>query len=60
MHKFGQQSVDEKLLFLFKIYDLNDDGLIQISELYNVIEALHRLAICDRAEKREKCAVNHH
>ena len=29
MHQFAGNTVDEKVLFLFKIYDLDDDGLLQ-------------------------------
>lgn len=39
MHQFAGQSSDEKLVFLFKVYDLDDDGLIQQSDLREVMKA---------------------
>ncbi|KFM67739.1 hypothetical protein X975_13448, partial [Stegodyphus mimosarum] len=37
MRCFSQQSPAEKLRYLFDVYDLNNDGTIQFSELRNVI-----------------------
>ncbi|XP_018332506.1 NADPH oxidase 5 [Agrilus planipennis] len=39
MHQFAGQSPEDKIRFLFKVYDLDGDGLIQIKELQHVIRA---------------------
>lgn len=39
MHQFSGQGEDEKISFLFKVYDLNDDGLIDESDLREVMKA---------------------
>ncbi|XP_043227823.1 NADPH oxidase 5-like isoform X2 [Amphibalanus amphitrite] len=39
MHQFAGQSHDDKIRFLFKVYDLDGDGLIQHNELQHVIHA---------------------
>lgn len=39
MHQFAGQSVDDKIRFLFKIYDIDGDGLIQHKELQHVMRA---------------------
>jgi len=39
MHQFAGNGADEKLVFLFKVYDLDDDGLIQQSDLREVMKA---------------------
>jgi len=39
MHQFSGQGDDEKISFLFKVYDLNDDGLIDESDLREVMKA---------------------
>ena len=37
MHQFSQQGDQEKLLFLFKVYDTNGDGRIDEGELRDII-----------------------
>ncbi|XP_024085279.1 NADPH oxidase 5 [Cimex lectularius] len=39
MHQFAGQSPDDKMKFLFKVYDLDGDGLIQHRELQHVMRA---------------------
>nr|CAD7426043.1 unnamed protein product [Timema monikensis] len=39
MHQFAGQSPDDKIRFLFKVYDLDGDGLIQDRELQHVMRA---------------------
>nr|XP_018898413.1 PREDICTED: NADPH oxidase 5 [Bemisia tabaci]XP_018898414.1 PREDICTED: NADPH oxidase 5 [Bemisia tabaci] len=39
MHQFAGQTPDDKIRFLFKVYDLDGDGLIQRRELQNVMRA---------------------
>lgn len=39
MHQFAGQSPDDKIRFLFKVYDLDGDGLIQHKELQHVMRA---------------------
>ncbi|KAL1130042.1 hypothetical protein AAG570_012985 [Ranatra chinensis] len=39
MHQFTGQSPDDKMKFLFKVYDLDGDGLIQHRELQHVMRA---------------------
>ncbi|XP_023719097.1 NADPH oxidase 5 isoform X2 [Cryptotermes secundus] len=39
MHQFAGQSPDDKIRFLFKVYDLDGDGLIQHRELQHVMRA---------------------
>ncbi|XP_049831292.1 NADPH oxidase 5 [Schistocerca gregaria] len=39
MHQFAGQSPDDKIKFLFKVYDLDGDGLIQHRELQHVMRA---------------------
>ncbi|XP_049880958.1 NADPH oxidase 5 [Pectinophora gossypiella] len=39
MHRFAGQTPDDKLRFLFKVYDLDGDGLIQHRELQHVMRA---------------------
>ncbi|XP_065338491.1 NADPH oxidase 5 isoform X1 [Cloeon dipterum] len=39
MHQFAGQSTDDKIRFLFKVYDLDGDGLIQHKELQHVMRA---------------------
>ncbi|XP_043193390.1 NADPH oxidase 5-like isoform X4 [Amphibalanus amphitrite] len=39
MHQFAGQSHDDKIRFLFKVYDLDGDGLIQHRELQHVMHA---------------------
>jgi len=39
MHQFSGQGDDEKISFLFKVYDLNDDGLIDEADLREVMKA---------------------
>ncbi|XP_038218084.1 NADPH oxidase 5 [Zerene cesonia] len=39
VHRFGRQSPEEKIRFLFKVYDLDGDGLIQHRELLHVMRA---------------------
>lgn len=39
MHQFSGQGDDEKISFLFKVYDLNDDGMIDESDLREVMKA---------------------
>ncbi|CAO1338201.1 unnamed protein product [Diamesa serratosioi] len=39
MHQFAGQSTDNKIKFLFKVYDLDGDGLIQQQELQHVMRA---------------------
>lgn len=39
MHQFAGQSPDDKIKFLFKVYDLDGDGLIQQGELQHVMRA---------------------
>ncbi|XP_044571616.1 NADPH oxidase 5 isoform X3 [Drosophila ananassae] len=37
IHQFSGQSADDKIRFLFKVYDIDGDGLIQHKELHDVI-----------------------
>jgi Ca2+-binding EF-hand superfamily protein len=39
MHQFAGQEPDDKLRFLFKIYDVDGDGSIQCEELGKVMRA---------------------
>lgn len=39
MHQFAGQTPDDKIRFLFKIYDIDGDGLIQHKELQHVMRA---------------------
>ncbi|KAG8288595.1 NADPH oxidase 5 [Homalodisca vitripennis] len=39
MHQFAGKSPDDKIRFLFKVYDLDGDGLIQHRELQHVMKA---------------------
>ncbi|XP_063908421.1 NADPH oxidase 5 isoform X3 [Zophobas morio] len=39
MHQFAGQTPDDKIRFLFKVYDLDGDGLIQHKELQHVMRA---------------------
>lgn len=39
MHQFSGQSSENKIKFLFKVYDLDGDGLIQHEELLHVMRA---------------------
>ncbi|CAG4972387.1 unnamed protein product [Colias eurytheme] len=39
VHRFGRQAPEEKIRFLFKVYDLDGDGLIQHRELLHVMRA---------------------
>ncbi|KAK6643680.1 hypothetical protein RUM43_005190 [Polyplax serrata] len=39
MHQFAGQTSDDKIRFLFKVYDLDGDGLIQHKELQHVMRA---------------------
>ncbi|XP_059475069.1 NADPH oxidase 5 isoform X2 [Neocloeon triangulifer] len=39
MHQFAGQSTGDKIRFLFKVYDLDGDGLIQHKELQHVMRA---------------------
>ncbi|XP_017779285.1 PREDICTED: NADPH oxidase 5 [Nicrophorus vespilloides] len=39
MHQFAGQSPEDKIRFLFKVYDLDGDGLIQHKELQHVMRA---------------------
>lgn len=39
MHQFAGKSPDDKIRFLFKVYDLDGDGLIQHRELQHVMRA---------------------
>ncbi|XP_071440439.1 NADPH oxidase 5 [Hetaerina americana] len=39
MHQFAGQSPDDKIRFLFKVYDIDGDGLIQHRELQHVMRA---------------------
>ncbi|XP_028035380.1 NADPH oxidase 5 [Bombyx mandarina] len=39
VHRFAGQSPDDKIRFLFKVYDLDGDGLIQHRELQHVMRA---------------------
>ncbi|GAB0100610.1 uncharacterized protein DMENIID0001_166720 [Sergentomyia squamirostris] len=39
MHQFAGQSPEDKIKFLFKVYDLDGDGLIQHRELQHVMRA---------------------
>lgn len=39
MHQFSGQSKESKIAFLFKVYDLDGDGLIQHEELQHVMRA---------------------
>ncbi|XP_044737262.1 NADPH oxidase 5-like [Chrysoperla carnea] len=39
MHQFAGQTPDDKIKFLFKVYDLDGDGLIQPKELQHVMRA---------------------
>ncbi|XP_072389152.1 NADPH oxidase 5 isoform X1 [Diabrotica undecimpunctata] len=39
MHQFAGQTPDDKIRFLFKVYDLDGDGLIQLRELQHVMRA---------------------
>jgi Ca2+-binding EF-hand superfamily protein len=39
MHQFSGQSKENKIKFLFKVYDLDGDGLIQHEELQHVMRA---------------------
>ncbi|KAG7170629.1 NADPH oxidase 5-like 1, partial [Homarus americanus] len=39
MHQFAGKSPNDKIKFLFKVYDLDGDGLIQQSELQKVMKA---------------------
>lgn len=38
-HQFAGQSSESKIKFLFKVYDLDGDGLIQHEELQHVMRA---------------------
>ncbi|XP_052743214.1 NADPH oxidase 5 [Bicyclus anynana] len=39
VHRFGSQTPEDKIRFLFKVYDLDGDGLIQHRELQHVMRA---------------------
>ncbi|XP_037826147.1 uncharacterized protein LOC119614118 isoform X2 [Lucilia sericata] len=39
INQFSGQSADDKIRFLFKVYDIDGDGLIQHKELHDVIRA---------------------
>lgn len=39
MHQFAGKEPDDKLRFLFKIYDVDGDGSIQCEELGKVMRA---------------------
>ena len=39
MHQFAGQTADDKMKFLFKVYDIDGDGLIQEAELQHVMRA---------------------
>lgn len=39
MHKFAGQDADDKIRFLFKVYDVDGDGVIRCEELGKVIRA---------------------
>ncbi|CAH1983350.1 unnamed protein product [Acanthoscelides obtectus] len=39
MHQFAGQTTEDKIRFLFKVYDLDGDGLIQHKELQHVMRA---------------------
>ncbi|CAH2251821.1 jg13788 [Pararge aegeria aegeria] len=39
VHRFGRQTPEDKIRFLFKVYDLDGDGLIQHRELQHVMRA---------------------
>jgi len=39
MHQFAGQTPDDKIKFLFKVYDIDGDGLIQEAELQHVMRA---------------------
>ncbi|KAJ9589563.1 hypothetical protein L9F63_017228, partial [Diploptera punctata] len=39
MHQFAGQSPDDKIRFLFRVYDIDGDGLIQHRELQHVMRA---------------------
>ncbi|CAH1124314.1 unnamed protein product [Ceutorhynchus assimilis] len=39
MHQFAGQTPDDKIRFLFKVYDIDGDGLIQHKELQHVMRA---------------------
>ncbi|XP_046833687.1 NADPH oxidase 5 [Vespa crabro] len=39
MHEFAGKSADDKIKFLFKVYDIDGDGLIQHRELEHVMRA---------------------
>jgi NADPH oxidase 5 len=39
VHQFSGQSSENKIKFLFKVYDLDGDGLIQREELQHVMKA---------------------
>ncbi|CAH0715144.1 unnamed protein product, partial [Brenthis ino] len=39
VHRFGHQTPEDKIRFLFKVYDLDGDGLIQQRELQHVLRA---------------------
>ncbi|XP_022126952.2 NADPH oxidase 5 [Pieris rapae] len=39
VHRFGRQTPEDKIRFLFKVYDVDGDGLIQQNELQEVMRA---------------------
>ncbi|XP_003425313.2 NADPH oxidase 5 [Nasonia vitripennis] len=39
MHQFAGKTPDDKIRFLFKVYDIDGDGLIQLRELEHVLRA---------------------
>ncbi|CAK1547572.1 unnamed protein product [Leptosia nina] len=39
VHRFGRQTAEDKIRFLFKVYDVDGDGLIQHRELQDVMRA---------------------
>ncbi|XP_015430140.1 PREDICTED: NADPH oxidase 5 [Dufourea novaeangliae] len=39
MHQFAGKTPDDKIKFLFKVYDIDGDGLIQLRELEHVMRA---------------------
>ncbi|XP_023338172.1 NADPH oxidase 5 [Eurytemora carolleeae] len=39
MHQFAGQTPDDKIKFLFKVYDIDGDGLVQEAELQHVMRA---------------------
>ncbi|CAK9832938.1 NADPH oxidase 5 [Anthophora retusa] len=39
MHEFAGKSSDDKIKFLFKVYDIDGDGVIQLRELEHVMRA---------------------